>query len=800
VLALAATASAQTPPPPPTSTSVAAPAPGPASPAKQTVEPPPALPPHSLSKGDWNIIGDTEMVGSIRRVKGHPAEIETDTTLFRGDEIEYDSDTGNIKASGHVYFRDFDKNEQIWCSRLEYNKLEETGKFYDVIGETTPRIVVRRGVLPSSSPFHFEGEWAERKGDKYLLYNGWVTNCKLPRPWWRLKGPRFEIVPGESAVSHHSIFLLRKMPILYFPYFYHSLAKNPRKSGFLMPNFVPRSKRGFMVGIGYYWAINRDYDMTYRMQDFTTHAFAHHLDFRGKPRDGTDFGFILYGVQDRGQPQSNGAPPPTYSGANIYAVGRSELGNGWSARGFANYISSFRFRQQWSESYTEAISSELHSVGSIGRNWSDYSFNVTVARLQNFQSSEIQVTDPATNDTHFESNAVNIRKLPEVQLTGRDEQLSSKFPLWFSFDSAAGLLYRSAPTFDGGTLVYRFQTNQFTDRLHLAPHLTTALHLGSFHIIPSIGLVETFYGEGQDRVDGLNHVVGTNIVRSARDFSLDLVFPSLARVFEKKTVFGDKLKHVIEPRATYRYVTGIGEDFNRFIRFDERDLLANTNELLLSVANRIYAKRGDNVQEIFTWELMQKRYFDPTFGGALIPGVRNVFDATSDITAYAFLVGPRSTSPVVSKLRASPITGLGMQWQTEYDPRFGAVVDSDFSLDYGWSKYLVSVGQNEVHNNPTLLAPSANQFTGRFDYGNATRRGINAGLSVVYDYRAQLLRYAISQVTYNTDCCGISVQFGRINLTTPLNPAPRDETIFRISFSIANVSPIGTLRKQDRLF
>jgi len=217
--------------------------------------------------------------------------------------------------------------------------------------------------------------------------------------------------------------------------------------------------------------------------------------------------------------------------------------------------------------------------------------------------------------------------------------------------------------------------------------------------------------------------------------------------------------------------------------------------VLLSITNRVYAKRGDTVQEILTWDVMQKRYFDPTFGGALLTGVRNVFDATADVTSYAFLVGPRSSSPVVSKLRANPVGGLGVQWQAEYDPRFGSIVDSNFSVDYRWKKYFVTAGQNEVHNNsPNLLSPSANQFTGRIDYGNAIRRGFNAGVSVVYDYREQLLRYAISQVTYNTDCCGISVQFGRINAGI------RDETLFRIAFSIANISPMGTLRKQDRLF
>src|SRR5262249_4848324 len=164
------------------------------------------------------------------------------------------------------------------------------------------------------------------------------------------------------------------------------------------------------------------------------------------------------------------------------------------------------------------------------------------------------------------------------------------------------------------------------------------------------------------------------------------------------------MKHVIEPRATYRYVSGIGTDFNRFIGFDETDLLANTSELAYSLTNRIYAKRGDSVQEIFTWELKQKRYFDPTFGGALVPGQSNLFLATADLTAYAFLTGPRRYSPVVSTLRVSPVTGLSINWQSDYDPyatffnglKYRGLVDSSISVDYHWKKYFVSAGDNEV--------------------------------------------------------------------------------------------------------
>ena len=763
-------------------------------------ESPPKAPPASIPVGTWRFWYDTQDVqGQLYKLTGLPgvpAEIEGAKVLFRGDEIEYDDETGDLRAKGHVYFHDFEKNEQIWASRLEYNTEEKTGKFWDVRGETHPRIVTRPGILTVDAPFYFQGEWAEKIDLKYILHNGWITNCKLPGPWWHMRGPKFVIVPHEYATAYRSVFLLRKMPLFYAPFFYHSLQKEPRKSGFLIPNLVPRSQRGFMVGLGYYWAISRSYDATYRFQDFTSNAFSHHLDFRGNPRSGTDFNAILYGVQDRGNP-ADGPNPLKYSGASLYVVGKSDLGDGWTARGYLNYITSFRFRQNWSESLADVVGSEIHSVGFINKDWSNYDFDVTFARLENFQSTEVPFTDPVTQKTSLISNAVTIRKLPEAELVGRDRQIFKNVPLWFSFDTAAGLLFRSEPAFNGTNLINRFETGQLTPRVNLTPQLTSALHWGSFHLVPSIGIEETFYGESQSpdpANPGLNRVAGTDLVRSARTLSLDMIFPALERVFQKKTVFGDKLKHVIEPRATYRYVTGIGDDFNRYIRFDETDLLADTNELEISLTNRIFAKRGDSVLEIFTWELMQKRYFDPTFGGALVEGKPNLFASTADLSAYAFLVGPRGTSPVVSLLRTNPVSGLGVQWQADYDPRYQGIVDSAFSVDYRLRRYFLLVGNNQVHTDPLLVTAAANQFQFRLGYGDANRRGFNAGLDVHYDYRAAQLQYSTFQVTYNTDCCGISVQYRRNSIITPA----RDE--IRIAFAVGNIGTLGTLRKQDRLF
>jgi len=64
-----------------------------------------------------------------------------------------------------------------------------------------------------------------------------------------------------------------------------------------------------------------------------------------------------------------------------------------------------------------------------------------------------------------------------------------------------------------------------------------------------------------------------------------------------------------------------------------------------------------------------------------------------------------------------------------------------------------------------------------------------------YDYRQQKLLYATAQVTYNTDCCGLSVQYRRVyRLNLP------DENLYYVSFSVANIGAVGSLKKQDRMF
>jgi LPS-assembly protein len=773
-----------------------------AQPNKRIYKPRPNAPP--VGEWDTNAVSQTTE-GRVYHLRGH-AEMENVAMLFRADEIDYNEETGDVQARGNVYFEEFERNEKVWADHLDYNTKTETGKFYEVSGTTAPRIDTRPGMLTSTNPYYFQGKWAERVEGHYILYDGFLTNCRIPNPSWRLKGPRFNIVPHESAKAYRSVFLLRKFPLFYTPFFYKSLEKVPRRSGFLMPNIGHSSTRGYMVGGGFFWAINRSYDATYHVQDYTARGFAHHLELRGKPTDRADFDAILFGVQDRGALQPDGSRIKQ-GGYTFSVAGKADLGDGWTARGFINYLSSFTFREAFSDSFNQAVFTEVNSVAFLNKDWSTYTLDTVVERKQDFTSLEIAETNPTTGKQTTYTNAVVIKKLPEVDLSSRDHQVAADLPVWYSFDSSAGLLSRSQPDFTGCTadpvpgcsnvptkFVRRYETNLLNSRMDFAPQITTALHLGDFHLIPSFTVVETFYGETQGPYeDGFLRVRDSDFLRSAREFKMDLVAPSFARVFNRKSWLGDKLRHVIEPRATYEYVTGIGQDFNKIVRFDGTDLLSNTNQVTFSLTNRLYAKRGDDVSEIFSWELSQARYFDPTFGGAIVPGQRNVLLSQLDLTPFTFLDGPRTYSPIVSALRATPKWNISFEWRTDYDPAHHGIVASAASADWRKGAYFVSVGQTEVHSDTTLL-PSENQMRASFGVGNQTRRGWNAAFVAVYDNKVGVLDYAILQTTYNTDCCGFSVQFLRAKIGT------LDETQYRFAFAVANLGSFGTLKRQERLF
>jgi LPS-assembly protein len=706
-----------------------------------------------------------EVEGRLYRLRGG-VELRTAEAVIRADQIDYNEETGEAVAEGHVRYQNLVGGERLEARRVEYNLRNQMGKFYDVRGEATTKMQPRPGVLFTENPFVFQGKWAERVEERYILHDGFLTNCRLPNPVWTLHGSKFDIIPDRRALVHSSKFRVRKIPLFYFPVFYKPLEERPRKSGFLTPNAGNSSRRGYMAGLGYYWAIDRSYDLMYRTQYFTQRGLAHHVDFRGKPTQRSDFYVFVYGVNDKGLDLGGGNRLKA-SGMLLTATGDADLGRGFVAKADVNYLSSFLFRQEFTESFNEAVFSEVHSTAYVTRNWSSFGLNAVYRQGENFHSTR-------------EGDVISIRKLPAVEFRVRDREVSRRtLPVWVSLDSSFGLLRRNQPL---------FQTRKFVERTDLAPRVMTALRWKEFHLLPAV----TFRGTHYDSSWREGRISGDGVFRGAVEFSFDLALPSLARTFSGPRRFGERFKHVVETNAAFRRRAGVG-DFHRFILFDTADLVSNTTEADLTVVNRLYAKRQGGVTELLSWQLWQRYFFDPDFGGAVLEGRRNVVLSSIEMTGYAFLDRPRSYSPVVSVVRVGPETGLGLNWRSDYDPLRHRFVNSGLTADGRFGKYWVSLGHNLVRSDPVLTA-QANQFRGMLAVGDPNKRGWNAAFSAIYDFRSETMQFATTQVTYNSDCCGISVQYRRFSFGT------RNENQFRVAFAIANIGSFGTLRRQERLF
>jgi LPS-assembly protein len=735
------------------------------------------------------------------------ARVQTTEMLISADQIDFDSDTDWAYARGHVRLEHYATGDIINADHAEYNLRTEEGKFFAVEGTAPSKILTSPGALTTANPFVFKAQWADRIKNRYVLHHGFITDCKMPKPWWMFQSPQFDVVPGEHAIARHALLRVHRVPILYLPYFFRPLGRNPRQSGFLTPNIGNSSIRGYMFGGGYYWAINRSYDVDYVVQYFTLRGPAHTLDFRGKPNDVTDFNFNFYAVQDKGLPQPSG-PPVKQGGQQFELTARSQV-FGFNARLDYNFLSSYLFRQAFSNSFNSALQSEVSSIGFLQRH-----FNHDLYAL-NFVFQRDQLYEAAT-PLNKPKNDVVIQKLPSVEFTSRERQLGPNLPVWFSFDSSAGLLQRQESDYlANSSNVFTLDTGLLMPRVDLQPRVSTAFSFAGFSLTPALTLGLTDYGQRYSSNSTTYVPVGcngyptcapgpaaynvslasSNLLRKDADFTLGFHAPPIERIFNLPAWLhiGAKIKHVVELDAMYEYVTGINQ-FQRIIRFDQIDTLSNTNQLTLNLTNRLYRKdKQGKVAEFLTWRLTQAHYFDPTFGGAIQAGQRNVLLAGLEITPYTFFEGPRVYSPVVSSLTVNPYQFFSFEYRSAYDPLRHKFIDHAFSANFRKSKYSLSVSETAVTTIP-LLVPQANQLGFGAAYGSSTRKGWNLGGSVTYDQLLSRPLFEFVQGTYNTDCCGFSVQLRRFNFGI------RDENQYLFSFSLANLGTFGSMQKQDRIF
>ncbi len=162
---------------------------------------------------------------------------------------------------------------------------------------------------------------------------------------------------------------------------------------------------------------------------------------------------------------------------------------------------------------------------------------------------------------------------------------------YFSFKTSLEGISRREDVDDVG--LYQQQTGNepvvspvIGQRFDIHPQISVPFYFKYFNLTATAGARVTYYSNS---FNDMRQVVGRDIIRKYGEFELDLRPVALAKnYYGKNDAF--RFRHVIEPFLTYRLITGVN-NFNRIIRFDYSDTLADTNEIEYGVTNRIFTRR-----------------------------------------------------------------------------------------------------------------------------------------------------------------------------------------------------------------
>ena len=663
-------------------------------------------------------------------------------TVLKTAHLTYNAKTEETIAQGDVEL--IRGAQWLKGTRAEFNLRTNTGTLYNAEGYTDEQ-------------FHLRAKKMIKTGkDTYVAEDGFLTTCKESTPKWGFTLAKAEIRLGATARLKHTLFRIKNVPVFYFPYTIIPTSKKDRSSGFLLPTTGTSNNKGRRWSQSFYLVMGRSADLMIHGDYFSQRGFGYGFNLRTRPNQVSRLELDGYLVNDR----------KDQGGATLNGEGETRFANGFRGVADFNLVSDFEFRRVFSDNFFTATRPTEASRVFFTNNFPTSSVNVSLSREEN----------------EFPGPNVVIRHTPAFHFKLMGHRLFET-PFYLDLDSSAGGLRRTD----------RFiETSGIVQRLDLFPRLYFSLPLfQGLRLNPHLGFRETFYSDSLGQ--GEASLSGTNIHRQYLEFGLNLKGWGLSRTYGSSS--HPAWKHLIEPVVSYRYITGI-EDFDRIIRFDENDAIANSHEVEYALVNRVLVKRqgrdGNFPREWLSFKLGQQHFFDPDFGGAFQPGRVNQFYPLNTLTGFPYAALRRNFSPVTGVIRLTPEPRFSFDVRGDFDPKFRRF--RNFSISGFLSQRLFSVGTTYFVMEE--LEPGtfqSQQLGARVSIGNL-RRGLSVSSQFTYDAESARFLNSRSRVNYVWDCCGIALEYQQFSLRG------REEKQFRFSFFLKGIGAFGTIKRPRSIF
>jgi LPS-assembly protein len=604
---------------------------------------------------------------------------------LRCDEVEVDLNTFHLHAEGNVILDQGDT--RIACSRIEFDLRKKVGTLWNV-----------DAFLPPT--YHFRGRMMEKLDEThYRFHNGIFTSCEISdnkAPPWSIE-VRDALVELEGYGHFHDAALkVRGIPFFYTPRLLWPV-KRDRAAGFLVPSFGFSSQRGTYLGNSFYWPISRSVDATSYLDLYSKHYLGLGQEVRWAPAENASGDILGYLVWD-----------PAGKRWEWKATGKHNqlFPGGYALHAQVQEVSNLDFFQQFEGAIDRNALRTLNSFATLSRTWGPQVLNLRVDHQRTF----------FTDQTATVSSEVTLDRLGEAEYRLRSTRIGLS-PLYLSAIASADEFHvdRSA------TLRGRY------GRIDVFPTLTLLTPgFAWLNVTPTLGARETYY-TSQYSAD-LKYLVPEPLSRHYGTAGLSIVGPSFSRIWTQAD--GDKIKHLIEPRLEYSYVSDAGEA-SRIPIFDEKDSVLVTNLLTWTLANDLFVKSGpQGSRQVASFEISQpyslsmpltlarSSYDAATRTTTVVPASqRGPLDLWLRLTPLptATLDARADFDPVTHKLQSTSLSGglysgangLNLTWYSGYDPLQGGALSSQTRVYFsvaptGTPWRLESQTAYDIHNQMLL--------------------------------------------------------------------------------------------------
>ncbi len=273
---------------------------------------------------------------------------------LNADSIIYFEDSSLLKAFGHAIL--ITGKDSFIGDSLYYDTNRKQG--YAFNGYT----------LKEKGKIWGDQAYKDSSNNIYIKH-GFYTTCDAKVPHYYFQSSYMKVVNKEMAIAKPVILKVHDVPLFYVPFWMFPVKKG-RKSGFLTPSVGVNSSSGkYFRNLAYYLVINNYMDATLSLD------LVENVGIRGN----IDFVYKLY--KRLGGEIKYSRAQNLWSGQTEWSI------NGWHKQNLPykahlsakfDYVSSYDYLNQYSESVVEWLKKEMYSYLTITRNIYPIPFTITL--------------------------------------------------------------------------------------------------------------------------------------------------------------------------------------------------------------------------------------------------------------------------------------------------------------------------------------------------------------------------------------------------------------------------------------